>query len=638
MCELRLNNNVARSRRATLAVATAATVVAALAISYLEHLDTTGAGTCFGFFSVITAAGATCSLSVLLAALPLGLFICFDAPPSSSAPKSVCALAVLLDLITFASAAMGSIHQLESLYQDRSHLVLSLLFFITLGVYFFYLVRLLFRLMSAASPRLFSGESLADGSTEETELERRPVNSKKLFLCSFVVLLIAWSPYVISMAPGSDCPDISWQIAQFLTGDYSSHHPLWSTFVYGAVFSIGNSIAGSGAGLLCAMLLQTVALALALSLEVVELGRLGFKRPVLFVALAFFAIVPVFGSYCQWVVKDSLFGACFALYATVFVRCCVRAARGGVSRRDLLLLLAASVAAGLLRNNGFYVVALAALAFALVFRKTLALKGVVLVLAVIPLIMGLNQAALVATGAQKGDMREALSIPFQQTARYVLYHGDDVTADERRAIDAVLDYSDLADRYAWSISDAVKGKANTADRQTLLAYFKVWAQQGLRHPVCYLEATLDQTFGYWSVFDPAVYRQEYAGYGTTWVSQNVGGEADSFFSVLAGEVTTVVGAIKNLPFLRFFSISGFYTLAGLVLSAFALYRGKPMALLLLLPSALLLLTCIAGPLNGSIRYSFGFIAAFPIITGACLRAFVDNRATTKPSHHPSVHV
>ncbi len=41
-------------------------------------------------------------------------------------------------------------------------------------------------------------------------------------------------------------------------------------------------------------------------------------------------------------------------------------------------------------------------------------------------------------------------------------------------------------------------------------------------------------------------------------------------------------------------------------------------LLLLLPSALLLLTCIAGPLNGSMRYSFGFIAAFPIVAGALI--------------------
>lgn len=311
----------------------------------------------------------------------------------------------------------------------------------------------------------------------------------------------------------------------------------------------------------------------------------------------------------------------------LYVRCCMQAAQGSVSRRDLVLLLAVSVAAGLLRNNAFYVVVLVAIAFALVFRKTLALKGALLVLAVIPLTVVLNQAALVATGAQKGDVREALSIPFQQTARYALYHGDDVTADERRAIDAVLDYSDLAERYQWNISDAVKGKANTTDREALLAYFRVWALQGLRHPVCYLEATLDQTFGYWSVFDPVVYGQEYAGYGTAWVSENVGGDAGSFFPALAGKAALVVGAIKNLPFLKLFSISGFYTLAGLALAAFALYRGRPMALLILLPSALLLLTCIAGPLNGSIRYSFGFIAAFPIVTGACIYACATERTT-----------
>ncbi len=607
---------VAVRRYIKVVVAAITTVIAALAISYLEHLNSTGAGIAFGFFSVVSISEASCSLSTLVAAAPLGLFILFDAPPSSSAPKSVCILALLLDLITFTSAAMGSTHQLESLYQDRSHLALSFIFFVVLGVYFFYLIRLLFRLAPAALPKLFS-----NGPAPE------PVSFKKLFMCSLIVLLVMWSPYVISMAPGSDCPDISWQISQFLTGTYSTHHPLYSTLIYGATFSVGNAIAGVDVGLVCAMVLQTVVLALTLSLEVVELARMGFKKSVLVTVLAFFAIVPIFGSYCQWVVKDSLFGSCFALYATVFVRCCMHSDKDAATRRDLFLLLATSIATGLLRNNGFYAAAGAAIAFATIYRKTLAIKGVLLVLAAIPLTMILNQAALMATGAQKGDLREALSIPFQQTARYALYHGDDATKEERQVIDAVLDYSDLADRYNWAISDPVKGKADTTNRQAILNYFKVWALQGLRHPICYLEATLDQSFGYWSVFDPAVYGQEYAGYGSSWVAKSVGTEGGFWLPALASKTLTAMSAVKNMPFLKFFSISGFYTLVGLTLVAFVSYRGRPKTLLFLLPSALLLLTCIAGPLNGSIRYSFGFIAAFPIVTGACLRACVEARVT-----------
>ena len=615
----------ASSRYIKLAVAVMATLLVALAISYLEHLGTTGAGRAFGFFATLAATGSACSLSDTVAALPLGLFVYITPPPLHKTPKSAICLALLLDLIAFMSAAMGSTHHLAALFADRSHVVLSLLFFIVLGVYFVYLARFGFDKAREFVGRLFVGGSVdgeavnatsADSGAKLSAVVKVPAIKSKTFWLSFVILLIAWSPYVVSFAPGSDCPDMGWEILQFTSGNYSSHHPLYATFIYGIVFSAGNALKGVNAGLLFCTLFQTIALALVLALEILELERLSFKSSVLIAVLVFFALAPVFGSYCQWIVKDSLFGACFALYATVFVRCYRQVECGEIPIRSFVLLLVVSIAAGLLRNNGFYVAALAALTFALVFRKRLGALKMLMVLTVIPLTMLANQAALTLTHAQKGDAREALSIPFQQTARCAAEHADDVTKAERKAIGAVLDYSDLASRYKWHISDPVKNKANTADKQALLEYFKVWFAQGLRHPLCYIEATLDQTFGYWSLVDPAIYAQEWTGFGNGNVAHSLGSESRQFFPSLAAQAAKAVSALKAAPFIKQVSVSGFYTLAGLVLAAFAIYRGKPRTLLLLLPSALLLLTCIAGPLNGSMRYSFGFIVAFPIVAGA----------------------
>lgn len=651
-------------------VAIVATVLAAFAISYLAHLSKTGAGVSFGLLATLSIAGAACTLQDMLVAVPFGILVWIGAPPSTRCerPRSVCLLAFAFDLRLFASAAMGSTHHLGSLYLDRSHAALSLLFFAVLWAYLFYVLRAVFCGFSKFAAGLFCAELPDDGSecgwassgadeplqcdgevqegadtapeisgsssgrigkthalreccgAGRTKPSAALGSNARIFLISFAVLLIAWSPYVISMAPGSDCPDMGWQIAQFVCGNYSSHHPLYATFVYGAVFSLGNAIAGVDAGLLAMMLFQTLALALALSLEVVELAKMRFARPALAAALLFFAVVPVFGSYCQWIVKDSLFGACFALYATVYIRCCLRAEGEGPAARDLALLLGVSVPTGLLRNNAFYAVAFAAVAFALVFRKRLGAVKLALLLAVVPLTVALNQAALVATGAQKGDLREALSIPFQQTARCAAEHPDDVSRAEKRAIDAVLDYSDLATRYRWNISDPVKGKAKTGDKAALAEYFKVWAAQGLRHPVCYIDSFLDQSFGYWSLADPAIYGREYAGFGNQWVGQSVGTATRAFFPKLAAKAQQVVEVFRNMPLLSLFSISGFYTLAGLMLATLALYRGRPRALILLAPSAVLLLTCMAGPLNGSIRYSFGNIAAFPVVAGAVVFA------------------
>ncbi len=622
------------------AAATLGAILATCAISYVANLEETGADAASGLLATTKAVAEACRLQDILVALPFGILICCDSLSCRRArPRSVVLLALVLDLVVFASAAMGQTHHLASLYADRTHVILSLLFFLVLWVYLFYVLRFIFRKSASLVPRLFNvpqpsgehGPSLPPDSDPEKRRRGMRSSRARLFLLSFAVLLVAWSPYVVSMAPGSDCPDMGSQLFQFVTGSYSTHHPLYSTFVYGALFSLGNAIAGMNTGLLFMMIFQTLALAGALAFEVAELSRMGLDRRVPVAALAFFAIVPVFGAYCQWIVKDSLFGACFALYATVYVRCCIQAREAAVPTRDLVLLLAASVAVGLLRNNGFYVVTLSALAFAVVYRKKLPAGKVVLLLAAIPLILGLNQAALLATHAQPGDLREALSIPFQQTARCALEHPDDVTQEEREAIDAVLDYSDLAERYRWCIADPVKGKAKTGDKGALLEYFRVWAAQGLRHPVCYLESFLAQSFGYWSFEDPSVpsvQNREFAKFykpnfiekrlGDDWPGHVPEDTTGNIFPELAEGATEAVVVFKNAPLLGLFSGCGIYVLSGLALAALAFYRGRPGALIVLAPSAFLLLTCIAGPLNGSTRYALGCIAAFPVVTCAIL--------------------
>ena len=663
---------VGADRRLRAVVSMAATVLAAFAISYFAHLNITGADATTGLLATLAASGSACSLQDMLVAVPFGLLLWLEAPPfGRERPKSVCLLAFVIDACICASAVMSSTHHLSSLYADCSHAILSLLFFAVLWLYLFYALRLAFCKFSTfaaglfvnspstdapdpslaafddarendadSSGRLNTPSARVDGSQAAlmagvgvgTKFTAGTDSCSKIFFVSMLVLLIAWSPYVISMAPGSDCPDMASQLAQFVNGDYSSHHPLYATFVYGTVYSLGSAIAGANAGLLAMMLFQTLALALALSLEVVELAKMRFSRSACIAALVFFAVVPVFGSYCQWLVKDSLFGACFALYVTVYIRCCLRAEAGGVSERDIALLLGASLLASLLRNNAFYVVAFAAIAFALVFRKKLNAAKVVWLLAVIPMAIGLSQVAIIGTDAQKGDIREALSIPFQQTARYAAEHSGDITDEEKQAIDAVLDYSDLSDRYRWYISDPVKNKAMTDNKTALVEYFKVWAAQGLRHPVCYVDSFLDQSFGYWSLASPEIYGREFADFANAWAAQSLDVTTGYFFPELVGGAKKAVVALRDMPFLGIFSIAGFYTLVGLVLAALALYRGKPRAVILLVPSAVLLLTCIAGPLNGSIRYSFGNIAAFPVVAGAVLFVLY-GRDSVSPRQH-----
>lgn len=96
-----------------------------------------------------------------------------------------------------------------------------------------------------------------------------------------------------------------------------------------------------------------------------------------------------------------------------------------------------------------------------------------------------------------GGKQEVLGTLFQQTARYVLYYPEDVTEEEREAIDALLEYDNLARQYTFNFQDEVKYRYNldaTADE--IAAYLEVWAAQGLRHPESYL-ASLFSIAGYY---------------------------------------------------------------------------------------------------------------------------------------------
>ena len=52
--------------------------------------------------------------------------------------------------------------------------------------------------------------------------------------------------------------------------------------------------------------------------------------------------------------------------------------------------------------------------------------------------------------------QEILGTLFQQTAKYVIDHGEEVTKEEREAINVILDYDTLADRYSIFVQDPVK--------------------------------------------------------------------------------------------------------------------------------------------------------------------------------------
>ena len=339
--------------------------------------------------------------------------------------------------------------------------------------------------------------------------------SWKRFLVLVAIMLLAWAPYLIAFAPGTMGYDTFAQIRSFypdhdmvqsiqsvkassVPGRFSDHHPLFDTLVFGSFAYVSDLLFGGWfQGLTLYICLQSIAMACTLVLVCAYMRRVGVAPAFVKGSYAFYCLLPIFPINAFTIIKDTLFIWPFVLYALLTVE--VVRTRGRVlhRRRWAVAFVVLSVVLALTKKTGIYIVCAESLFLAIVFRDCWkqALGGAAVTAAVMWLV--LPSVVFPLLRVVPGGRQEALGTAFQQTALYVLEHGDEVTEDERRAIDAVIDYEAIPDRYVPDFVDPIKYsyRWDTATTEDLIAYARTWFKQGIRHPVTYARAT-------WGVLKP----------------------------------------------------------------------------------------------------------------------------------------
>lgn len=456
------------------------------------------------------------------------------------------------------------------------------------------------------------------------------------------VLVIAWAPYLAGYAPGLFMWDTATQILQWFgypnnASDYlnlidpsvilTQHHPPLSTALIGTCVRAGILIAGDeNVGVLLFAILQFSLLALSCAWGLAALGRLGVDVRVRAAALLFLAIVPVFGCYSVTLTKDVLFSA--ALLSMVMCLAVYLGGPGPWRRRDAVLLAAASMGTALLRNGGWLVAAAGLVLAAAVARGRAARERrsgadaagaaprrwrapLGIAIAVVACQFCLTGIVYPALKITPGSVREALSIPFQQTARFFREHAGEIPEDEYEAVADVLDAADLAELYRPSKSDPVKNTFNEdAGAAELLAYARVWVAELARDPVCYLEAWLADYYGYL-----------YIGGSNSWtytpeLSEEVmeGEKLASHFSFhrLGGELSRHIGRacsawrvlFQNLPVLTLLMSAAVYVWALVAACAQAVRTRAGWLAPVLVPGLLVLAMALAGPCNATTYFRY----------------------------------
>lgn len=450
---------------------------------------------------------------------------------------------------------------------------------------------------------------------------RHPSSHSLVFF--FIVLVLAWSPFLIAFFPGSVPYDAYNEINQaFGISPLSNHHPYLMTLLIGVLVSLGNHMSNN-VGIFTCVLFFTIVEALCYSTVCRIIQRWSSRAGI--AALIFFSVLPVWGGYAQAVMKDGPFCASWALFFALSIQLYVEnqdASFENTFRRSPLFYTLTLLILGLIvsfsRNNGVYFcIPQLIVLILLVGKKTLHLRlylcsSAIIMLVIFKLVTGPLMSVL---GVVPGSVREVLSVPFQQTARFMKLRSDEVSKEEFETINQVLPASQLGRRYSPDNADPIKDQFRVkSTKKDLIEYFKVWFAMGFRHPRIYIDATLANTYGYFYPFEAHEVLSSYPFYikGAPLAT----GEFDfhyEFSRVGRDIMKTYTDIWKVYPILSLFVNPASYTWVLLFFTGFMLYMRRGCSVWLFLGAALNVVLCVVSPINGLLRYALPLMAVTPTI-------------------------
>lgn len=460
---------------------------------------------------------------------------------------------------------------------------------------------------------------------------------RHVFGLSLALLAICWGTYIAAFAPGTLTYDGARSLNQFCAGaPLENHHPVLMNLLYGLIMHAGRALGSDNWGVFLIAALQAAALACALAAVLAESRRRGLPLAATALAALYFVLFPAWGVLAQDAIKDTLFCAVLAWFMLRLARVAAPpegSAPAGAGDWALLALSGALVA--LTRNNGIYLAApaLAALALVLVARRGRGgapWRPAAALASIVAVYVALTGFVYPACGVDMREEKEMLSVPFQQTARIVAEHGGDVSEAERAAIDAVLPYDSLAGLYDPDLADPVKesyklhnskveGSFEYADAHpgALGAYLRAWLGLASRHPVTALTATAANTYAY---FYPGEVVDVDGSRPVLLVGWQTDGAIAAAYDVsylmpadAVARASAAVQATLKAPGARYLYSPGVYVWLLAAAVAYLAHARRWGALVACVPPVMLMLTVLAGPLNGHLRYVMPMIAVLPLL-------------------------
>ncbi len=459
----------------------------------------------------------------------------------------------------------------------------------------------------------------------------RGIYDKHPFLSVFLTIYILWIPHLILRYPAAMGSD-DWNQLQFYFGEqpYSAWQPIFHTWIMGTFTDIGMTLFDSAnVGLFILKIVESASMAAVLAFTLYEMYRwktaAWFKLFVLFL----YCFTPYFTGNAAWVIKDYPHMIGYVMWTLCVIRVVLTENLDFSIKNDWRLLLAWLYGAALMimcRKNGLYIYAAMTALLAIIWIVRLCKrreKFNIWVLAglVLPFMItgAIEHAITVRYDVIPGSIGEAFCLPFQQTARYVQEHYDELTEEEIEILSATFDWRYFPTSYDPLCADDIKSLYLGDDTSNLAPYLKLWIRQFFKHPMSYIEATWNQNyFIFMPDYDNVTYNQDCdAGRAVAtkefqdWIDIHVP-ESMQGLPIMA---CSMYRMLNQLPFLAVMNNLAIYIYVTLILRRLMQDRKFYDGRIALVPIWLSLAFVLMSPLvEGQPRYSWAVIYILPTIT------------------------
>lgn len=471
------------------------------------------------------------------------------------------------------------------------------------------------------------------------------LRQRTLFAGSAILIVLCWLPAYLAYYPGICAYDFPIQLHQIFDVGYIDHHPIAHTFLIKMFMNLGQAVFGdvnSGIALFSFLQMVILAAAFAYGVSLLVRYRVGTLWVVIMQLLSMFFPFHLYMSISM--TKDTLFTVFFLLQMYFLAILLIENRQNLRWKKTDIALFVSTVGMILFRNNGKYamMVLLVILLLVLWRGKTIRrLIGRMLVVCFAAFVAGNLLLSLFfrMADATQGDRREMLSVPIQQFARCMMYHGG---IGELEEDDGTMEEEDIAlindficgegyRYYRGEFADPVKSCTNTsAVLQQPKQFVKTYLHLLVQYPGDYINAVLALDAGYLYPFDVShavINQKDYLpgkGYvQTRWSEEEINEEGiykDSKWEGLHEKMETWAdtNAYLRIPLLRYLFMPGVYLWAYLVLMGYFLIRKKARMCIPLSLVAGYYITMLLGP-TVQMRYLYPVMVIFPfmLLLGNC---------------------